>query len=364
MGRRPRKPPREKDLTSRYLQGDSEADRLESHQKFSHRSKNAQQDKMEKTAVIRAADAGQSADLERLPIGQVVQVFSLYYQVEHPTGPRLCSTRKTLGKLSQTSIVVGDQVRFRDTEQRDELGRQEAVIEQVLPRQTILTRAEGTRGNDQHPIVANAQQMLIVASLLRPRVKWGLVDRMIVAAQSGGLTPLICLNKIDLAEPAAESQAEHVAAKEVLAHYQSLGFTTFQVSASGGEADRCGGEAYRTPRSGIEGVKSALAGKTTVLAGHSGVGKSTLISAVQPGLDIRIGEISNFNDKGRHTTSSARRYPLDIGGYVIDTPGVKLFGLWGVTTENLLDFFPDVQNESAPQWRIDSFNRIHESISD
>ncbi|MGA2440824.1 MAG: ribosome small subunit-dependent GTPase A [Tepidisphaeraceae bacterium] len=356
MGRRPRKPPREKDLTSRYLQGDSEAERLESHQRFSQRSKNAQQDKIEKTALIRSADGEQFADIERLPIGQVVQVYSLYYQVEHPTGPRLCSMRKTLGKLSQTSIVVGDQVRFRDTERRDELGRPEAVIEQVLPRQTILTRAEGFVGNAQHAIVANAQQMLIVASLLRPRVKWGLVDRMIVAAQSGGLTPLICLNKIDLAEPAAQSQAEHVAAKEVLAHYQSLGFTTFQVSASGGEA-------YRTPRSGIERVKSALAGKTTVLAGHSGVGKSTLISAIQPGLDIRIGEISNFNDKGRHTTSSARRYPLDIGGYVIDTPGVKLFGLWGVTAENLLDFFPDVKDESAPQWRIDSFKRIQESIN-
>jgi len=356
MGRRPRKPPREKDLTSRYLQGDCEADRLESHHRFSQRSKNAQQDKIEKTALFRA-DGEQFADIERLPTGQVAQVFSLYYQVEHPTGPRLCSVRKTLGKLSQTSIVVGDQVRFRDTERRvegfastDELGRPEAVIEQVLPRQTILTRAEGFVGNAQHPIVANAQQMLIVASLLRPRVKWGLVDRMIVAAQSGGLTPLICLNKIDLAEPAAQSQAEHVAAKEVLAHYQSLGFTTFQVSA--------------TPRSGIEGVKSALAGKTTVLAGHSGVGKSTLISAIQPGLDIRIGEISNFNDKGRHTTSSARRYPLDIGGYVIDTPGVKLFGLWGVTAENLLDYFPDVKDESAPQWRIDSFQRIQASIRD
>ena len=350
MGRRPRKPPREKDLTSRYLQGDAEAERLDSHQKFSQRSENAQQDKMEKTALIRLADVGQAADLERLPIGQVVQVYSLYYQIEHPTGPRLCSMRKTMGKLSDTSIVVGDQVRFRDTEQRDELGRPEAVIEQVLPRQTILTRAEGFRGSAQHPIVANAQQMLIVASLLRPRVKWGLVDRMIVAAQSGGLTPLICLNKIDLAEPAPDSHAEHAAAQEVLKHYQSLGFTTFQISA--------------TPRAGIDLVISALAGKTTVLAGHSGVGKSTLISAIQSGLDIRIGEISNFNDKGRHTTTSARRYRLDIGGYVIDTPGVKLFGLWGVNPENLLDFFPDVQNNSAPQWRIDSFQRILELIKD
>jgi ribosome biogenesis GTPase len=348
MSGRRRKPPREKDLTQRLLDEDVETDRLETHQRFNRKSKDAQQNKMERTALLRAAEAEQSVDVEQLPIGEVIQVYSLYCQVDHPTGQRLCVVRKTLNKLAESSIIVGDQVRFRDTESRDESGRPEAVIEQVLPRRTVLTRSDSFNARDQHPIVANAQQMLIVASFLRPRVKWGLVDRMIVAAQSGGLIPLICLNKIDLAVQGEESQSQYVDALQVLDHYQSLGFATFRLSA-----DR---------PTDKDLLKSALAGKTTVLAGHSGVGKSTLIGAIQPGLNIRVGVVSNFNEKGRHTTSSARRYPLDIGGFVVDTPGVKMFGLWQVTLENLRRFFPDVQNGSAPPWRVESLERIEASL--
>jgi ribosome biogenesis GTPase / thiamine phosphate phosphatase len=348
MSGRRRKPPRQKDLTDQLLDGDPETDRLETHQRFSNRSRDAQQNKIERTALLRAAEGEQSADVERLPIGEVIQVFSLYCQVDHPTGRRLCVVRKTLNKLSNTAVIVGDRVRFRDTEQRDEIGRQEAVIEEALPRRTILTRADSFSGREQHPIVANADQMLIVASFLRPRVKWGLVDRMIVAAQSGGLVPLVCLNKIDLAVQGEESESQYAESLEVLDHYQTLGLTTFRLSA-----DR---------PTDKDQLKSALAGKTTVLAGHSGVGKSTLISAIQPGLDIRIGDVSNFNDKGRHTTSSARRYSLDGGGFVIDTPGVKMFGLWQVTPENLRIFFPDVEDGSAPKWRVESFERIESSL--
>jgi ribosome biogenesis GTPase len=348
--RRRRKPPRQKDLTDQLLDGrdDDQIDRLETHQRFSNKSRDAQQNKIERTALLRAAEGEQAADVDRLPVGEVIQVYSLYCEVDHPTGLRLCVIRKTLNKLSSTAVIVGDQVRFRDTEMRDEIGRQEAVVEQVLPRRTVLTRSDSFSGRDQHPIVANAQQMLIVASFLRPRVKWGLVDRMIVAALSGGLVPLICLNKIDLAVTGEESESEYAEAIKVLDHYQSLGYATFRLSA-----DR---------PSDKDLLKSALAGKTTVLSGHSGVGKSTLISAIQPGLNIRVGEVSNFNEKGRHTTSSARRYSLDIGGFVIDTPGVKMFGLWQVTLENLRNFFPDVQNGDAPSWRVESLERIEESM--
>jgi ribosome biogenesis GTPase len=343
MPGRSRKPPREKDLTRRLLDGDEDTDKLESSQKFSRRSKNEEQNRIEKTALLRAGGP-QSVDIETLPIGEVVQVFSRFCQVEHPTGPRICVTRKTLGRLQETSTVVGDRVRFRDSDAHDEAGRIEAVIEQILPRQTILTRADSFRAHEEHPIVANAQQMLIAVSLLRPRVKWGLVDRMLVAAKSGGLMPIVCLNKIDLAEGPLGP------AEEVLDHYQSMGIATLRISA----LDIAG--------EGVQQLKAAMKDKTTVLAGHSGVGKSTLIAAVEPGLEIRIGEVSNFNDKGRHTTTSARRYPLAIGGYMIDTPGVKMFGLIGVTRENLREFFPDVQNGTAPQWRLESFERIQASL--
>ena len=160
---------------------------------------------------------------------------------------------------------------------------------------------------------------------------------------------MVCLNKTDLVGTSAEATAEFDAAKEVLAHYQTLGIATFQTSA--------------VATTGIDPIKFALAGKTTVLAGHSGVGKSTLIGDIQPGLDIRIGEVSAFNEKGRHTTTSARRYVLDIGGFIIDTPGVKLFGLWNVTAENLQDYFPDVKNGTAPPWRTESYDRIKETLA-
>jgi len=101
-----------------------------------------------------------------------------------------------------------------------------------------------------------------------------------------------------------------------------------------------------------------------VLAGQSGVGKSSLINAIEPNLDLRTGAISGYTGKGRHTTTSAKRYRLSDGGYVIDTPGVKLFGLWGVTRDNLSAYFPDVVNGKAPPWRVESYERIENSLRD
>ena len=144
---------------------------------------------------------------------------------------------------------------------------------------------------------------------------------MIVAARSGGLVPIVCLNKIDLEllnDPAtvelADADDESVNPREALSHYLSIGVQTLETSV-----DRA---------IGLSELKECLLNKSTVLAGHSGVGKSSLIRSIQPELDIRIGEISGFTGKGRHTTTSARRYLLDFGGEVIDTPGVKMFGLW------------------------------------
>ena len=102
-----------------------------------------------------------------------------------------------------------------------------------------------------------------------------------------------------------------------------------------------------------------------MLAGHSGVGKSSLITArVQPSLIIRVGDVSEYTEKGKHTTSSARRYPLDVGGFVIDTPGGKQFGLWDVNEDNLIEYFPDIENETAPDWRRESYQKILESLGE
>lgn len=339
--RRRKKAPREKDLTSRYMSGGMDEDRIEQQERFTPRSRNAEQNKILKTAMMRAEEEGIVEDVSALPLGEVVQVFSLYSEVEREGVPYLAVVRKTLTKISNTAIVVGDRVKFRAVETSDE--QREAVIEQILPRQTVLTRADSFKGFAQHPIVANANQMLIVASIREPNVKWGLIDRMLVAAQAGGLKPVVCLNKTDLAS--AEDLAD---ARAVLAHYASLGVKTMETSVEF--------------QSGLDETRDLLRDQTTVLAGHSGVGKSSLARAIQPSLDLRIGAISGYTGKGRHTTTSARRYPLEMGGAVIDTPGVKLFGLWGVTRENLSEFFPDVAGDSAPDWRRESYQRILDSL--
>ncbi len=346
-----RKKTREHDVTGRYLAGDFDEDNADKQQRFSNRSKNATQDKIEKTTAMRAAstaaaDVANPAGAESLPIGEVIQIHSLFCEVEYGGATWLCVTRKTLNKTSNTAIVVGDRIRFRPGNTKDALGRPEAIIEEVLPRTTILTRAASFKGLEQHPIVANADQMLIVASLLHPEVKWGLVDRMIIAAQSGKLKPIVCLNKIDLGSEDPRTLKD---AKDVLAHYKSLDIRAIQTSVD--------------QKTGLDELRDLLKNKATVLSGHSGVGKSSLINAIQPQLDLRVGEVSDFTAKGRHTTTSARRYLLDFGGAVIDTPGVKVFGLWSVNRDNLEEFFPDVAAGTAPQWRIDSFHRIAENVA-
>jgi ribosome biogenesis GTPase len=371
---KPKKSPREKDLTSRYLSGGLDEDRVDASQRFSAKNKNLQQNKTLKTAQMRQDARDAAPDIDALPVGQVVQVFSLFCEVIHEGVAYLCTTRKTLNKVSATGVVVGDRVRFRKSEnQIHESGKPEGVLESVEPRKTVLTRADSFKQITQHPVVANADRMLIVCSPANPRVKWGLVDRMLVAARAGGLEPIVCMNKVDLATalPADADVDDHddvipddvselldvdtpdddgtPPPMEALAYYESLGVNVLRTSV--------------VSQVGLNELRATLLGRVTVLAGHSGVGKSSLVRAVEPSLDIKVAEVSFVNDKGRHTTTSARHYPLTMGGAIIDTPGVKVFGLWKTTADTLLEHFPDVAAETAPEWRKASFVRIAETLA-
>lgn len=345
MKGRNKKGAREKDLTSRYTSGGLDEDSIDSVHRFSTQSKRRQATKTARTTEKRAQAETGDSNSASLMNGEVIQVYSRYCDVVVAGDIWLCVIRKTLTKNVKGDLVVGDLVRFTDMGTRDESGRPEGIIEQILPRTTVLTRADSFKQIVSHPIVANAKQMLIVASVQEPNLKWGLIDRMIVAAQAGGLVPIVCLNKIDLLKGTLDPDP-----REVLSHYESLGIPTFETSV--------------TETRGLDILRDRLRDQTTVLAGHSGVGKSSLIRAIQPQLDLSVGAISNYTGKGRHTTTSARRYILDFGGYVIDTPGVKLFGLWNVTRDTLPEYFPDVATDTAPEWRRESFRRIEESLSD
>src|SRR4051812_8377362 len=347
MKGKPKKSPREKDITARYLGGGMDMDRIDQQERFGDKSKHFQKRKTQRTAETRAAEESIGGDVDALPVGDVVTVHSLFCEVEFENTIWLCNVRRTMTKVMAGFVLVGDRVHFRDGGTVDEQGRPEAIIEKILPRRTLLTRADSFKAIEAQPIVANADQVLIVAALAEPWPKWGLIDRMLVAARAGGLFPIVCMNKADLAETKG-GKKELATALAAINHYRTIGIATLQTSV--------------VAELGLDELKAHLLGKTTVLSGHSGVGKSSLIRAIQPSLDLRVGEISGYTGKGRHTTTSAQRFLLDGGGYVIDTPGVKLFGLWNVTRENLPEFFPDVEAGTAPAWRQESYERILESL--
>lgn len=359
--KRGKRPNLAKDLTADYLSGQLDHDRAEGIERFGRRSKFNQQFKTQRTHDRRQAD--RADELDKLPTGRVIEVHGLYCtlqpvlaatpeqiagnsaKVAAPVSPLLAVVPKTVQRTSTTRVIVGDIVRYSPSES-PEPGAPQARVEEVLDRKTILCRADSFKAREAWPIVANAQQMLIVAAIVEPRVKWGLIDRMILAARTGGLAPILCLNKIDLITP---DSPDAIDLEEKLSHYATLGIESFRTSV--------------TQSIGLEPLREKLRDRSTVLAGHSGVGKSSIANGISPDLDLRVGDISHVHHKGKHTTTSARIFPLPIlNAEIIDTPGVKLFGLWHVDRDRVDEFFPDVLDGSAPDWRIQSHARIIESI--
>jgi ribosome biogenesis GTPase len=248
--------------------------------------------------------------------GRVLGVHGLASIVQSDDGSLVtCATRRLLKTLSTTErhvIAAGDFVLFR----LEATG--EGVIERVEPRSTALCRA--IRGRRQ-VLVANVDQLLVVASAAEPYLKPNLIDRLIISAHKAGLRPLICINKIDLVDPAT--------LVPVVGVYSQMGYRLRLLSAATGF--------------GIERLRRAMAGCASVVAGQSGVGKSSLLNAVDPGLKLRVETVSAETQKGRHTTTTARLLPLSGGGYVVDTPGIRQFQLWDVIPAEVAGYFRDLR---------------------
>ncbi len=256
--------------------------------------------------------------------GKVLRAIRGHYWVETPEGLYHCFAREGLTKKMKATnpIVVGDEVTF---EVVDEV-KKEGVITDRHPRRTKLSRkiSTGTRELEQ-VVAANIDNLVIVSSVADPPFRPGLIDRYLVAAAKGDLTPIICVNKVDL------GGLEEL--REVLDTYRDLGYPVVLTSAKTGQ--------------GIEELRERLRDRTSVFAGHSGVGKSSLLRMLVPGIQVKVAEVNPRTGRGRHTTTAAELVRLPDGGYVIDTPGIRQFSLWDLTEEDVRQFFVEIARYSV-----------------
>lgn len=252
------------------------------------------------------------------------------YEVElHQGGVVEAVLRGRLKREQRTgdAVVVGDEV---EVAPREDGGY---TIEVVAARRTELARrSPRSRGRRAKVLVANVDQLVAVFAIAEPAPRLRLLDRFLVLAESSGLDAVVVANKVDLAAGLAAGRApgpEDSPAEvlKALTRYEALGYPVLRTSTKTGE--------------GIEALRERLSGRVSVLAGPSGAGKSSLLNALQPGLALRTGEISESVGKGRHTTVSARLIPLESGGYVADTPGLRELGLWDVDPAELDLCFPE-----------------------
>ena len=231
------------------------------------------------------------------------------------TGPGFCDVLCGTDRVRCRSIgeaAIGDRVLFAPDRRR---------IEEVLPRRTVLSRTDPGNPHLERVIAANIDVVVNVVSLKSPPLRPGLIDRYLIATNKSGAAALICVNKIDLLESSNEL--------DPIRPYQDMGLAVVLCSATTGE--------------GTDQLRESLRAKLCVFAGHSGVGKSSLLNALDPGLDLTTGEVSSGNERGTHTTTSSALYHLPNGGIVIDTPGVREFGLWGISADDLRHYYREFE---------------------
>lgn len=268
--------------------------------------------------------------------GLVIQATGSWYEVLNGAERIKCRIRGKLrlkGVRSTNPVVVGDIVRCEG----DQNG--EWVIYDIVPRRNYIIRRASNLSKESHIIAANIDRAMIVVTLIEPVTALEFVDRFLVTCEAYKVPATILLAKIDLLEGAEEAVAEFHQT------YQSAGYEVIDISATEGI--------------GIDRVKAMLDGKVTLVSGNSGVGKSTLIGKIDPTLDIRTGEISESFHKGKHTTTFSTMYPIGNGGYIIDTPGIKGFGLIEIDDKELWHYFPEMI-ATAGECRFYNCTHTHE----
>ena len=261
-----------------------------------------------------------SREAERLE-GRVLRAESGLFLVdvgEHRVPCRLRGRirKQRLGQVR--NVVVGDRVlvQLTGSEPRPEA---EGVIEELLPRDNHLSRASAERSSRQQVLMANLDRVFVVMAAAQPDFNARLLDRFLVAVAHQDLDGVIVLNKCDLADAPGLTA--------MVLPYRAAGYPVILTSAETGE--------------GVERLARSMAGRVSLFLGPSGAGKSSLLSRVQPGLELSVRTVSEATGKGRHTTSATELHALDRGGWVADSPGVREFGLWGIDAQELAACFPE-----------------------
>ncbi len=251
--------------------------------------------------------------------GLVIRTQSGFAWVYTPSGVYICRIR---GKLKQHHSL-SDILAVGDTVDISPGGKDEGMVEFVHPRERVLSRqAPEARGVREQVLVANPDQVILVFACADPPPHVRMADRFLIGLEKHGIPARIVLNKKDIGDlPAIEA---------MFRHYDGLGFPVHYVSAKMNE--------------GMEELRSILVGKLSVLAGPSGVGKTSLLNALQPGLGMQVREVSKFSSKGRHTTQVRELFPLDGGGWLADLPGIRSLGLWDIQPEELDGYFREIRD--------------------
>jgi ribosome biogenesis GTPase len=236
----------------------------------------------------------------------------------HPTSAPWSGTLRRVQAVKDIEMVdpvaIGDEVMYI------EAGDGTGVIHEVMERRNKLVRHAAGAKRLEQVIVANVDQVVPIMAAAQPNPQWQFLDRYLIAAEAADIRAIICINKMDLASN------KTLKAIEI---YQEIGYEVLQTSVETGQ--------------GIDEFRATMAGRTSVLVGMSGVGKTSLLNTIEDDLGLRVREISEANNKGRHTTTHLEMFPLAIGGHIIDTPGIKYLSLWEVDQEDLATLFVEME---------------------
>jgi len=277
--------------------------------------------------------------IAKMPLGRVIKSTGSWYDVRNDAGEvvqcRLRGKIRLDGLRTTNPVAVGDWVNFERERDKDT-----CVIDKIMPRTNVIVRKSVNLSKESHVIASNVDQAILVATIAQPRTSTGFIDRFTVTAEAYHIPVVIVFNKCDL-----YNDEQNAAAEELMRVYNGIGYQSFVISAKTG---------YNCDR-----LKTIMKDKISMFSGHSGVGKSALVNRLDPDLDIRVGEISEVHEKGKHTTTFAQMYELGFGGYIIDTPGIKEFALFDMEKETLAQRFPEMR-ALMHDCRFNNCTHLHE----